>query len=286
MLDYMLSADGDINEVIKMLDDETVDLIVPPIMQAISLKPLRDQLSTAVVETINDMLSEGNAATLDLNDATYDPASNEDQTGEIVSIVKSLVEILKSSDALTSLDSLDKTLLGQLLENLKDNAYRVELSASTDAPKTKVGVFRSIFDAMIEQAESELEVTFTDVIDVQGIHEVDFTQIFNLIELASNAENAFSQAFKDIVLNGNNTTEAVDSLIEAVKVPENQEMAKDILDTVNAITENHEFKFNFTEEQTASIETAISSLEEEDQVSSDLIDGLRNLFGLSGGENA
>lgn len=286
MLDYMLSADGDINEVIKMLDDETVDLIVPPIMQAISLKPLRDQLSTAVVENINDMLSEGNAATLDLNAATYDPASNEDQTGEIVSIVKSLVEILKSSDALTSLDSLDKTLLGQLLENLKDNAYRVELSASTDAPKTEVGVFRSIFDAMIAQAEYELEVTFTDVIDVQGIYEVDFTQIFNLIELASDAENAFSQAFKDIVLNGNNTTEAVDSLIEAIKVPENQEMAKDILDTVNAITENHEFKFNFTEEQTAGIETAISSLEEEGQVSSDLIDGLRNLFGLSGGENA
>ena len=287
MLDYMLSADGDINEVIKMLDDETVDLIVPPIMQAISLKPLRDQLSTAVVENINDMLSEGNAATLDLNAATYDPASNENQTGEIVSIVKSLVEILKSSDALTSLDSLDKTLLGQLLENLKDNAYRVELSASTDAPKTEAGVFRSIFDAMIAQAEYELEVTFTDIIDVQGIiYEVDFTQIFNLIELASDAENAFSQAFKDIVLNGNQTEEAVDNVIAAIKEPENQAMAEEILDTVSAITESHDFKFDFTEEETTYIEDAIADLEQEVVVSDKLIDGLRNLFGLAGGENA
>lgn len=285
MLDYMLSANGDINEVIKMLDDETVDLIVPPIMQAISLKPLRDQLSTAVVETINDMLSEGNAATLDLNAATYDPASNEDQTGEIISIVKSLVEILKSSDALTSLDSLDKTLLGQLLENLKDNAYRVELSASTDAPKTEVGVFHSIFDAMIEQAESELEVTFTDVIDVQGIYEVDFTQIFNLIELASDAENAFSQAFKDIVLNGNQTEEAVDNVIAAIKEPENQAMAEEILGTVSAITESHDFKFDFTEEETTYIEDAIANLEREGVVSDKLIDGLKNLFGLAGGGN-
>ena len=139
---------------------------------------------------------------------------------------------------------------------------------------------------MIAQAEYELEVTFTDVIDVQGrIYEVDFTQIFNLIELASDAENAFSQAFKDIVLNGNQTEEAVDNVIAAIKEPENQAMAEEILDTVSAITESHDFKFDFTEEETTYIEDAIADLEQEGVVSDKLIDGLKNLFGLAGGGN-
>lgn len=272
MLDYLLSG-GDINEVIKQLDDETVDLVVPPIMQAKSLKPLRDEISTSVLDNLRDVIDPSISVSLDLNSATYDPASPEDQSQEISNIVKALIAILKQGD-LTTLENMDQSLLGELLEEVKLNAYRVELSG-----KTEVGVFRSVFDALIQQAESEFEVSFTKVFSVTHIYEVDFTEVFTLIELASDTENAFANAFKDIVISGNETTAGkIEELVGAVE--DNQELVEQVLD----ITDRYEISIKLPQDQKDAAEQKLAEIE--DTVSADIIDSLRNLLGLGVSANA
>ena len=277
MLDYLLSG-GDINEVIKQLDDETVDLVVPPIMQAKSLKPLRDEISTSVLDNLRDVIDPSISVSLDLNNATYNPASPEDQSQEVSNIVKALIAILKQGD-LTTLENMDQSLLGEFLENVKLNAYRVDLSRKTESEKTEVGVFRSVFDALIQQAKREFEVSFTKVFNVTHIYEVDFTEVFTLIELASDTENAFANAFKDIVISRNETTTGkIEELVGAVE--DNQELVEQVL----AITDRYEISIKLPEDQKEAAENKLTEIE--DTVSADIIDSLRNLLGLGVGANA
>ena len=271
MLQYILSG-GDINEVIKSLDDEAVDLIVPPIMQAKSLKPLRDKLSQSVLDKIKDVVDETVEVSLDLNNATYDPNSAEDQSQEIAEIVKSLVAILKQGD-LTTLKDMDQTLLGNLMENIKLNAYRKEIY-----DKTEEGVFRSVFDALISQAEAEFDVSFTEVFNVTNIYEVDFTEVFTLIKLASETENAFAEAFKDLAISGNATAVgSIDKIVDAIKVESNQELAGQILE----ITNKYDIQVEVQEDDKAVIEEKLAELENDESVDQSLIEGLKKLFGVS-----
>ena len=274
MLQYILSG-GDINEVIKSLDDEAVDLIVPPIMQAKSLKPLRDKLSQSVLDKIKDVVDETVEVSLDLNNATYDPNSAEDQSQEIAEIVKSLVAILKQGD-LTTLKDMDQTLLGNLMENIKLNAYRDDIDDIYD--KKEEGVFKSVFDALISQAEAEFDVSFTEVFNVTNIYEVDFTEVFTLIQLASETENAFAEAFKDLAISGNATAVgSIDKIVDAIKVESNQELAGQILE----ITSKYDIQVDVDEKDKPDIEEKLVALEQEESVDQSLIEGLKKLFGVS-----
>ena len=274
MLQYILSG-GDINEVIKSLDDEAVDLIVPPIMQAKSLKPLRDKLSQSVLDKIKDVVDETVEVSLDLNNATYDTNSAEDQSQEIANIVKSLVAILKQGD-LTTLKDMDQTLLGNLMENIKLNAYRKDIDDIYD--KKEEGVFKSVFDALISQAEAEFEVSFTEVFNVTSIYEVDFTEVFTLIQLASETENAFAEAFKDLAISGNTTAgDSIDTIVGAIKDESNQELAGQILE----ITSKYDIQVNVQEDDKDVIEEKLAELENDKRVDQSLIEGLKKLFGVS-----
>lgn len=274
MLQYILSG-GDINEVIKSLDDEAVDLIVPPIMQAKSLKPLRDKLSQSVLDKIKDVVDETVEVSLDLNNATYDPNNAEDQSQEIAEIVKSLVAILKQGD-LTTLKDMDQTLLGNLMENIKLNAYRNDIDDIYD--KKEEGVFKSVFDALISQAEAEFDVSFTEVFNVTNIYEVDFTEVFTLIQLASETKNAFAEAFKDLAISGNTTAgDSIDTIVGAIKDESNQELAGQILE----ITSKYDIQVDVDEKDKAVIEGKLEELEKEEGVDQSLIEGLKKLFGVS-----
>ncbi len=269
MLQYILSG-GDINEVVKSLDDEAIDLIVPPIMQAKALKPLRDKLSQSILDKIKDVVDEGTTVSLNLNNATYNSNSPEDQSQEIAEIVKALVTILKQGD-LTSLKDMDQTLLGNLMEKIKINAYREEIYG-----KTEEGVFRSVFDALIGQAEQEFEVSFTNVFNVKKIYEVDFTEVFTLIQLASETENAFAEAFKDLAISGNTTAgDSIDTIVEAIKVESNQELAGQILE----ITCKYDIQVEVGEDDKLIIQGKLNELE--GSVDQSLIEGLKKLFGVS-----
>ena len=274
MLDYLLSG-GDFNELLKKLDDETIDKIVPPIMEAICTQPLRDQISETLTEEIQKSLDQENqaGAVLDLNSATFDSSSEESQTQELCNIIKAFIDILANDDISAGLKSIDVERLGLLLERMKENAYRVDL---TD--KTEQGVFSGIFDALIKQAESSFEVTFTTVFKVEEIYQVDFTSVFKLISLVDTEGNSFASAVKDFVINGNQQEDDIQSIITAIEDENNQALAEEILDVANDLDIN----FNLDEGQQTYIETEIAELENNGNVSQALIDKLKDFFGLAG----
>ena len=273
MLDYLL-AGGDINEVIKLLDDEAVDDIVPAIMQAKSTQPLKDELSTVIVDVMQDVTGQ-TGLSLPLSSATFNSSSAEDQTDEFTTIVKNFVRIYKNTQDLTSLENIDATMLGDLIESVKQNAYRQQLYG-----KQEQGVMKSIFDALILAAEQQFGFEQAALCDVAGkdyIYQIDFTQMFELLDLINDA-NEFATAFKDLTLGDLQTEEekqqAIGTLMDAVE--ENQQAVEQILD----IATNLEFNVELSPENQSVVEQKISELEQKDTVSATIIENLKNIFGV------
>ena len=273
MLDYLL-AGGDINEVIKLLDDEAVEDIVPAIMQAKSTQPLKDELSTVIVDVMQDVTGQ-TGLSLPLSSATFNSSSAEDQTDEFTTIVKNFVSIYKNTQDLTSLENIDATMLGDLIESVKQNAYRQQLYG-----KKEQGVMKSIFDALILAAEQQFSFEQAALCDVAGkdyIYQIDFTQMFELLDLINDA-NEFATAFKDLTLGDLQTEEekqqAIGTLMDAVE--ENQQAVEQILD----IATNLEFNVELSRENQSVVEQKISELEQKDTVSATIIENLKNIFGV------
>ena len=273
MLDYLL-AGGDINEVIKLLDDEAVDDIVPAIMQAKSTQPLKDELSTVIVDVMQDVTGQ-TGLSLPLSSATFNSSSAEDQTDEFTTIVKNFVSIYKNTQDLTSLENIDATMLGDLIESVKQNAYRQQLYG-----KKEQGVMKSIFDALILAAEQQFSFEQAALCDVAGkdyIYQIDFTQMFELLDLINDA-NEFATAFKDLTLGDLQTEEekqqAIGTLMDAVE--ENQQAVEQILD----IATNLEFNVELSQENQSVVKQKINELEQKGSVSATIIENLKNIFGV------
>ena len=273
MLDYLL-AGGDINEVIKLLDDEAVEDIVPAIMQAKSTQPLKDELSTVIVDVMQDVTGQ-TGLSLPLSSATFNSSSAEDQTDEFTTIVKNFVRIYKNTQDLTSLENIDATMLGDLIESVKQNAYRQQLYG-----KQEQGVMKSIFDALILAAEQQFSFEQAALCDVAGkdyIYQIDFTQMFELLDLINDA-NEFATAFKDLTLGDLQTEEekqqAIGTLMDAVE--ENQQAVEQILD----IATNLEFNVELSQENQSVVEQKINELEQKGTVSATIIENLKNIFGV------
>ena len=273
MLDYLL-AGGDINEVIKLLDDEAVDDIVPAIMQAKSTQPLKDELSTVIVDVMQDVTGQ-TGLSLPLSSATFNSSNAEDQTDEFTTIVKNFVRIYKNTQDLTSLENIDATMLGDLIESVKQNAYRQQLYR-----KQEQGVMKSIFEALILAAEQQFGFEQAALCDVAGkdyIYQIDFTQMFELLDLINDA-NEFATAFKDLTLGDLQTEEAkqqaIGTLMDAVE--ENQQAVEQILD----IATNLEFNVELSQENQNVVKQKISELEQKGTVSATIIENLKNIFGV------
>ena len=273
MLDYLL-AGGDINEVIKLLDDEAVEDIVPAIMQAKSTQPLKDELSTVIVDVMQDVTGQ-TGLSLPLSSATFNSSSAEDQTDEFTTIVKNFVSIYKNTQDLTSLENIDATMLGDLIESVKQNAYRQQLYG-----KKEQGVMKSIFDALILAAEQQFSFEQAALCDVAGkdyIYQIDFTQMFELLDLINDA-NEFATAFKDLTLGDLQTEEekqqAIGTLMDAVE--ENQQAVEQILD----IATNLEFNVELSQGNQSVVKQKINELEQKGTVSATIIENLKNIFGV------
>lgn len=264
MLDYLLTEGGDMKEVVKKLDDATLDKVMPSVLTAKSLQPLRDQLAGIVVSTIKDVTGDSTVS-MSLNPASF--TGDDSQTSEFITIIKTFVKIYNASTTMTNLEDIDEILLGNLLEQMKQNAYRVELNG-----KTNTGVTKSMFSAMIAKAESEFGITFLDVFKATNIYEINFNDMFKFINLTKQS-NAFAQAFKNVAIDDNKDTASVDALMGAVKA--NQESAKEILVLANSL----EVDASLTTEQKTYFNAKIAELEADSEIDRDIIAQFKTLIG-------
>lgn len=264
MLDYLLTEGGDMKEVVKKLDDATLDKVMPSVLTAKSLQPLRDQLAGIVVSTIKDVTGDSTVS-MSLNPASF--TGDDSQTSEFITIIKTFVKIYNASTTMTNLEDIDEILLGNLLEQMKQNAYRVELNG-----KTNTGVTKAMFSAMIAKAESEFGITFLDVFKATNIYEINFNDMFKFINLTKQS-NTFAQAFKNVAIDGNKDTASVDALMGAVKA--NQESAKEILVLANSL----EVDASLTTEQKTYFNAKIAELEADSEIDRDIIAQFKTLIG-------
>lgn len=269
MLDYMLAEGADMNDVVKSLDDETIDKIMPSILTAKSLQPLRDQLAGIMVESIK-MLTNSADATMTLEPASF--TGEESQIDEFNAILKTFIKIYNSDKTLSGIGDIDATLLGQLLNQMKANAYRVELSVGTENVKTNEGVTKSLFDALVAKLESAYEITLTEVFNVGYVYKIDFEDLISFINKI-NATNEFAQSFKDVVFNGNYSN--VDTLM--TKTTANQTTAADILNLANSLKLKVELK---TDEKTVFL-THINTLPNETDLDKEIVTLYKQLIGAT-----
>lgn len=226
MLDHMLTEKSDMNDVVKKLDGETIDKVMPSILAAKSLQPLRDQLAGVVVESINGLTGD-TAATMELKPESF--TGEDSQTSEFNAILKKFIEIYNSKAGIGAIGDIDTALLGQLLDLMKVNAYRVELSTGTESVKTNAGVTKSLFDALILKLESQYDIELTTTFGASNVYKIDFVKLMEFISKVSDKDDAFAVAFKNLAISQSYTEESVNALITATNAAEDIANVKNIL---------------------------------------------------------
>ena len=138
----------------------------------------------------------------------------------------------------------------------------------------------SIFNALITAAQTQFDFKESALLKVAGkdyIYQIDFTQMFELLDLI-NDENEFATAFKDLTL-GNlqgdeEKEQAIGNLMDAVEA--NQDAVEQILD----IATNLEFNVGLSQGNQTIVKQKIEELEQKGSISTTIIENLKNIFGV------
>lgn len=143
-----IALDGDMDSLVDSLNEGNVDSVLKPILYAKSTSALRDKLFTSIKNKFDD--ASGLECTLDATAVTLEAGASENQADEICAVVKKLIAVNKEFDSGKTIKTMDKIVLGDLLNTMKTNAYRKELSA-----KEETGIFNSAFVNLMSKLKTE-----------------------------------------------------------------------------------------------------------------------------------
>lgn len=182
-----LALNGNFDEILNNLQENDVEKILKPILYAKSTEGLKVNLMTSI-KNVFDALTDPAMSNIDITKATLVSGNSEDQAQEIINVFKAFEKLNASLENEKvedkSIVDLDKTILGQLLSAMKENAYRVELSA-----KQEKGIFNGVFINLV----NKIKIDYSDAIkyienekgegylDQDNYKNIDFVEIMNLI---------------------------------------------------------------------------------------------------------
>ena len=179
-----LILDGDFDGVVDSLSQENVDNVLNPILYAKSTNGIREMLFTSIGDKIQEV--SGINTTLSVSGVTLNETSTENQGEEICEVVKKLIVVSNQIGQGATIKTVDKVSLGNLLNTMKNNAYRKEISA-----KTEDGIFKNAFVNLMTKLKSEYseEVQFIenseellDELGVDSLAEENYYKInYNLL---------------------------------------------------------------------------------------------------------
>lgn len=179
-----LILDGDFDGVVDSLSQENVDNVLNPILYAKSTNGIREMLFTSIGDKIQEV--SGINTTLSASGVTLNETSTENQGEEICEVVKKLIIVSNQIGQGATIKTVDKVSLGNLLNTMKNNAYRKEISA-----KTEDGIFKNAFVNLMTKLKSEYseEVQFIenseellDELGVDSLAEENYYKInYNLL---------------------------------------------------------------------------------------------------------
>ena len=178
-LEYALK--GEIDTILNNVSAEELPQVIKPVLYAKSTSNLKTSIFDSLVEIANSLT--GGVNTIDLSAITLVEGNSEDQADEICEVFASFVAINESYTS-ESLRDIDKTLLGEFLTNMQQNAYRVTL-----AGKSEEGVFKGIFDNFLQSLKDEYAEEIAkdtsgrvnEILDETNYPNIDFTELFELL---------------------------------------------------------------------------------------------------------
>ena len=178
-LEYALN--GEIDTILNNVSAEELPQVIKPVLYAKSTSNLKTSIFDSLVEIANSLT--GGVTTIDLSTITLVEGNSEDQADEICEVFASFVAINESYTS-ESLREIDKTLLGEFLTNMQQNAYRVTL-----AGKSEEGVFKGIFDNFLQSLKTEYAEEIAkdtsgrvnEILDETNYPNIDFTELFELL---------------------------------------------------------------------------------------------------------
>lgn len=142
-----LVVDQNMEAVVDTILPEEVEKMFNPLFYAKSTH----ELKLEIIDQIYAMVSEiaDSSVSAPSTPFTFEKDNAEDQTYEFVSTTKYLLEVSKTYDG-EDIGSVDRTLLGKALDEMKVNAYRTEL-----LDQEQTGVFANAFEAIMTKFKSD-----------------------------------------------------------------------------------------------------------------------------------
>ena len=279
-LDYAISGNADM--LLQNLGENvTITEIMTPVLHATSTEGIKQTLFDTVANLLNQLASTN--ITIDITKVSFEEGDIEDQTAEICTILENIVEIYnqytEAGEGFT-FSSIDKNTLGVLLDSIKANAYRVELSE-----KEQEGIFKPVFEGLYNKIKEDYSAVASIVGDKE-IYQISFESLMNAVVEIENADvDSFIGKVGNIITSsaGEVTVETIEGLINSVTEETTDDML-DTIDTVLGALDEFDVKIEIPGESAEIIEEnkdKISSIINNNTVINDEIKNkLNNIFGL------
>ena len=219
-LEILLGDDG-FNSLVDKLDNAKVDDIFKPILYAKSTAGVRTTLFSTLASTINNIT--GGSATITVGNTTFVDGGAEDQAQEICNVIKQFLAVGREAN---DIEHIEKAKLGRLLNAIKVNAYRQQLS-----DKTNEGILKDVFDGLYGKitTTTSFASNFNKLLGGKQSYEINFEALLSSVDII---ENAIDNSF-----------DFIDKLADIISTDETgetelSEMVNNIIDTIDGISED------------------------------------------------
>ncbi len=198
-LKYLLTDGNDFAGIIDAIEVEQVDSLLSPILKSKMTKVVCDTIFDTIKTTLADATGNNTISITYSNDIFN---NSDDQTAEVCEVFKKFIEIYKVGN-ISSLDDIAYDKLGLMLDAMKQNAYRYELSS-----KATSGIFKNAFDVVIGEAEEKYGISFTKTMGREYIYNVPFAILFDFVKVVEDNPSDFTENLKKLISDDNSIDKA------------------------------------------------------------------------------
>lgn len=221
VLTALITNHESFQDVVKLIENDKLDNFVEPVLYAKSMKKLVNDMMTLITKNVNAVT--GKTTTLDIGAVKTIEGEREDQAKELTHIIKTLVGIMPKEGTIVFPNPNDSTVeanvtyeqVGIVLDAIKLNAFRVELTASSENKKEETGLFNEMFMDLFEYIKTEYPEAIA-LIGTKNPWEIKFTELLRTVQEIQEAKKdvKFFEKLDTVVVGGEVDKGKVGNLID------------------------------------------------------------------------
>jgi len=216
-LRYILTEGNKFEGLVGSIKEENVEALLTPILKS----AMTEKICSEIFDTISSTLTDAVGSEVKVEYNATSLRNDSEQIQETCDVFEKFIAVYNTGD-ISNIEDIEYTTLGKMLDVMKINAYRQELNH-----KTTKGIFREAFDALISKAEEEYAVDFKKTLSKSNIYEVEFENLFSLVEMIEEEKTGFGSALK-VLLKEDATTTNIEALFNSIN-GENEDEVIEIL---------------------------------------------------------